>query len=173
MKDGDAIRSIIRNSGVNQDGKTAGITMPSSEAQSSLIQSVYRAAELDPLQTDYVEAHGTGTATGDPIEATALGKVFGRGPGQTPVVIGSIKSNIGHLEATSGLASVIKTALMLERGFYAPNCDFKNHNPKIPFQKLNLKVKESEGTHGHQANIISRSLRNFARGIAWAFVELL
>ena len=148
LKDGDAIRSIIRSSGVNQDGKTAGITMPNSEAQSSLIQSVYRAAKMDPLQTDYIEAHGTGTATGDPLEAAALGRVFGRGQEQTPVVVGSIKSNIGHLEATSGLASVIKTALMLERGFYAPNCDFQTPNPKIPFQELNLKVRGSKRTHG-------------------------
>ena len=141
LKDGDPIRSIIRNSGVNQDGKTAGITMPNGEAQVSLIQSVYRAAGLDPLQTDYVEAHGTGTATGDPIEAAALGKVFGRSAGQPPVVVGSVKSNIGHLEAASGVASVIKTALMLERRFYAPNCDLQTLNPKIPFEKLNLKVK--------------------------------
>ena len=141
LKDGDPIRSIICNSGANQDGKTAGITMPNGEAQASLIRSIYRIAGLDPLQTDYVEAHGTGTATGDPIEATALGKVFGRDPGKPPVVIGSIKSNIGHLEAASGIASVIKAALMLERGFYVPNCDLQTPNRKIPFQKLNLKVK--------------------------------
>lgn len=140
LRDNDPIRSVIRNSGVNQDGKTAGITMPNGEAQASLIQSVYRTAGLDPLQTDYVEAHGTGTATGDPIEAAALGKVFSRGPERSPVVIGSIKSNIGHLEAVSGLASVIKAALMLERRFYAPNCDLRTLNPKIPFKSLNLKV---------------------------------
>lgn len=141
LKDGDPVRSVIRNSGVNQDGKTTGITMPNGQAQASLIQSVYRATGLDPLQTDYVEAHGTGTATGDPIEAAALGKVFGRGQGQSPVVVGSIKSNIGHLEAVSGVASVIKAALMLERRFYAPNCDLQTLNPKIPFQEMNLKVK--------------------------------
>lgn len=141
LRDGDPIRSIIRNSGVNQDGKTAGITMPNGDAQASLIQSVYGAAGLDPLQTDYVEAHGTGTATGDPIEAAALGKVFCRGPELSPVVVGSIKSNIGHLEPVSGVASVIKAALMLERRFYAPNCDLQTLNTKIPFRKLNLKVK--------------------------------
>lgn len=141
MRDGDPIRSIIRNSGVNQDGKTSGITMPNGEAQASLIQSVYAAAELDPMQTDYVEAHGTGTATGDPIEAAALGKVFRRGPGLSPVMVGSIKSNIGHLEPVSGVASVIKAALMLERRFYTPNCDLQTLNTKIPFQELNLKVK--------------------------------
>ena len=115
--------------------------MPNGEAQASLIQSVYATAGMDPLQTDYVEAHGTGTATGDPIEAAALGKVFRRGPGLRPVVVGSIKSNIGHLEPVSGVASVIKAALMLERRFYVPNCDLQTLNTKIPFRKLNLKVK--------------------------------
>ena len=140
MRDGNSIRAVIRNTGVNQDGKTAGITMPNGHAQASLIRSVYRSAGMDPLMTDYVEAHGTGTATGDPIEAAALGEVFGRSPDQSAVVIGSIKSNIGHLEAMSGVASVIKAALMLERKFYIPNCDLQTLNSKIPFQQLNLEV---------------------------------
>ena len=114
--------------------------MPNGDAQASLIQSVYDTAGLDPLKTDYVEAHGTGTAIGDPIEVAALGQVFGRGSGKSPVVIGSIKSNIGHLEAVSGIAAVIKTALMLERRFHAPNCDLQTLNPRIPFRDLNLKV---------------------------------
>ena len=175
LKDGDPIRSIICNSGVNQDGKTAGITMPNGEAQASLIQSVYHVAGLDPLQTDYVEAHGTGTATGDPIEAAALGKVFGRTHGQPPVIVGSLKSNIGHLEAASGVASVIKTALMLERGFYVPNCDLQRPNRKIPFQKMNFKVKLRNPRIGcvyTRLMQITRSLINFAPGIARACVEL-
>lgn len=85
-------------------------------------------------------SHGTGTAIGDPIEAAALGKVFGRGIRESPVVVGSIKSDIGHLEAVSGLASVIEATLMLERRFYPPNCDLQTLNPRIPFQRLNLKV---------------------------------
>lgn len=157
MKDGDLIRSVIRNSGVNQDGKTAGITMPNGEAQASLIESVYHAVGLDPSKTDYVEAHGTGTATGDPIEAAALGKVFGRGRRKSPVVVGSIKSNIGHLEAVSGVISVIKAALMLERRFYTPNCDLQKLNSKIPFQEMNLKVRlwnppRGSKLRGHQTN---------------------
>ncbi len=140
MRDGNPIRAVIRNTGVNQDGKTAGITMPNGHAQASLIRSVYRSAGMEPLLTDYVEAHGTGTATGDPIEVAALGEVFGRSSDQSAVVIGSIKSNIGHLEAMSGVASVIKAALMLERKFYLPNCDLQTLNSKIPFQQLNLEV---------------------------------
>ncbi len=114
--------------------------MPNGEAQESLIRSVYGAAGLDPTETAYVEAHGTGTATGDPIEAAALGQVFGRRSDQRPIIVGSLKSNIGHLEGTSGIASVIKTALMLERRFLIPNCDLGKLNPRIPFDKWNMKV---------------------------------
>ena len=140
LRDGDPIRAIIRNTGCNQDGKTASITMPNGEAQKSLIRSVYEAAGLNPLETAYIEAHGTGTATGDPIEASALGEIFGRRSDQRPIFIGSLKSNIGHLEGTSGIASVIKTALMLERKFLLPNCDFQKLNPKIPLNEWNMKV---------------------------------
>ena len=140
LRDGDPIRAIIRNTGCNQDGKTASITMPNGEAQKVLMRSVYEAAGLNPMETAYVEAHGTGTATGDPIEASALGEIFGRRSDQRPIVIGSLKSNIGHLEGTSGIASVIKTALMLERKFLLPNCDFQKSNPKIPFHEWNMKV---------------------------------
>ena len=114
--------------------------MPNVEAQKGLMRSVYEAAGLNPLETAYVEAHGTGTATGDPIEASALGEIFGRKSDQRPIFIGSLKSNIGHLEGTSGIASVIKTALMLERKFLLPNCDFQKLNPKIPFHEWNMKV---------------------------------
>ena len=139
IRDGDPIRALVRNTGVNQDGRTNGITMPSGKAQSSLIESVYRSAGLDPLETDYVEAHGTGTATGDPIEAAALSEIFG-GRNQNPVIIGSAKSNFGHLEAGSGVVSIIKVVLMLERGFITPNCDLRTLNRRIPFDELNLKV---------------------------------
>ena len=140
LRDHDPIRAIIRNSGTNQDGKTAGITMPNGEAQVALIQSVYKTAGLDPLATEYIEAHGTGTAVGDPIEAAALGKVFGRKPDQRPLYIGSIKSNIGHLEGASGVCSIIKSALMLERKFLLPNYDFQKPNRKIPFSEWNMRV---------------------------------
>lgn len=114
--------------------------MPNGEAQVALIQSMYKASGLNPLQTDYVEAHGTGTAVGDPIEAAALGKVFGRRSNQNPLYIGSIKSNIGHLEGASGVCSIIKSALMLERKFLVPNYDFQKPNRKIPFEKWNMQV---------------------------------
>ncbi|KAE8149878.1 hypothetical protein BDV25DRAFT_140396 [Aspergillus avenaceus] len=137
----DAIRALIINTGVNQDGRTRGITMPSGAAQEALIRSVYHAANLDPANVGYVEAHGTGTKVGDPIEATSLHATFGKGrtPRQ-PLLIGSVKSNIGHTEGASGVISIIKTALMLERGFVVPNCNFDKANEEIPLEKWNMKV---------------------------------
>ncbi|KAL5321033.1 hypothetical protein ACEPPN_011843 [Leptodophora sp. 'Broadleaf-Isolate-01'] len=141
LKDNDTIRAVIVGSGINQDGKTPGITMPNGDAQESLIRSVYESAGANPRDTGYVEAHGTGTKVGDPIEATALRNVFGEGrTARMPLFVGSVKSNIGHLEAASGIISVIKTAMMLERGFILPNHDFKKPNEKIPLAKWNLKV---------------------------------
>lgn len=116
--------------------------MPKIKAQTALIRDVYSSAGLDPLETDFVEAHGTGTATGDPIEAAALGEVFGRPSESRQLIIGSLKSNIGHLEGASGICSVIKTALMLERKFLLPNCDFQTQNRKIPFGESNMKVSK-------------------------------
>jgi acyl transferase domain-containing protein len=104
------------------------------------MKSVYQKNGLDPAQAGYVEAHGTGTKVGDPIEASALHQVFCKGRKSKPLFIGSVKSNIGHLEGASGVVSVIKSAMMLERGFILPNCDFKSGNSRIPFDEWNLKV---------------------------------
>ncbi|KAL3421917.1 Lovastatin diketide synthase LovF 16 [Phlyctema vagabunda] len=145
LRDNDIIRSVIVGSGINQDGKTPGITMPNGAAQETLMRSVYQNAGIDPKDTGYVEAHGTGTKVGDPIEAAALHNVFGEGrTARNPLFIGSVKSNIGHLEAASGIISVIKASMMLERGFILPNYDFKKPNEKIPFAKWNLKVPISQ-----------------------------
>ncbi|RAL66180.1 hypothetical protein DID88_005852 [Monilinia fructigena] len=145
LKDNDNIRAVIRGSGINQDGKTPGITMPNGSAQESLMKWVYKSAGIDPKDAGYVEAHGTGTKVGDPIEAAALYNVFGEGRNsRNPLFIGSVKSNIGHLEAASGIISVIKTAMMLERGFILPNHDFKTPNENIPFAKWHLKVPISQ-----------------------------
>ncbi|RDW89221.1 polyketide synthase BcPKS8 [Coleophoma cylindrospora] len=145
IKDNDIIRSVIVGSGINQDGKTPGITMPNGDAQETLMRAVYKTAGIDPKETGYIEAHGTGTKVGDPIEATALHAVFGEERNaRNPLFLGSVKSNIGHLEAASGIVAVIKTALMLERGFILPNYDFKKPNEKIPFSKWHLKVPISQ-----------------------------
>ncbi|PWY81670.1 polyketide synthase [Aspergillus sclerotioniger CBS 115572] len=160
VQDGDHIHAIIRGSGSNQDGRTPGITLPSGVAQEALIRRVYQMACLDPVDTDFVEAHGTGTQAGDPIETEALARVFG--PGRTaerPLRIGSIKSNVGHLEGTSGVAGVIKAVLMLENRMFLPNRNFNTLNPRILLDEWKLKVQlecETWGTLGpHRVSVNS------------------
>jgi acyl transferase domain-containing protein/NADPH:quinone reductase-like Zn-dependent oxidoreductase len=141
LRNGDTIRGVIRNTGTNQDGKTNGITLPSSEAQENLIRRVYKEAGLEPAKTSYVETHGTGTPAGDPLEAGALARVFGPGrPASQPLLVGSVKTNIGHLEGASGLAGLIKTVLMLENNMILPNVNFEKANPSIPLSEWKLKV---------------------------------
>ncbi|KAF2008794.1 putative polyketide synthase [Aaosphaeria arxii CBS 175.79] len=141
LRDNDCVRAIVAASGVNQDGYTPGITMPNGESQEKLVRSIYKNAGLDPTFTGYVEAHGTGTRVGDPIEVTALHNVFNEGrTKKNPLFLGSVKSNIGHLESASGILAMIKTTVMLDRGFILPNYDFKVGNPRIPFDDWGLKV---------------------------------
>ncbi|KAL9003395.1 MAG: hypothetical protein Q9180_009908, partial [Flavoplaca navasiana] len=130
------IRAIIANTGVNCDGRSRSILQPNSEAQSSLMSKVYFDAGLDPSKTAYVECHGTGTQKGDPIEAAAIGQVFG-GNG---VYIGSIKPNLGHSEGASGISSLLKSIVMLEHSMIVPNIKFVSPNPKIDFEKHQLEV---------------------------------
>lgn len=137
VRDGDTIRAVIRETGVNQDGRTPGITVPSAEAQERLIREVYWRAGLDLGDTRFVEAHGTGTAIGDPIEAGALARAF-KCRRKTPLYIGTIKSTIGHLEGGSGVASLIKSILILESGIIPPNFDLQRVNPKIPSADWNI-----------------------------------
>ncbi|KAJ5310606.1 uncharacterized protein N7443_003067 [Penicillium atrosanguineum] len=137
VRDGDTIRAVIRETGVNQDGRTPGITVPSAEAQERLIREVYWRAGLDLEETRFVEAHGTGTPTGDPIEAGALARAF-KCRRDTPLYIGTIKSTLGHLEGGSGVASLIKSILILESGIIPPNFDLQKVNPKIPAEDWNL-----------------------------------
>lgn len=140
IRDGNTIRAVIRGSGVNQDGRTAGITLPSASAQEDLIRNVYAAAGLDPKDTRMLEAHGTGTSAGDPIEASAAAKIFGpHRSAADPLYIGAIKSGVGHLEGGAGVAGVIKSVLVLESGIIPPNVNFEKPNPKVPVKRWNLK----------------------------------
>ncbi|KAF3065508.1 Lovastatin diketide synthase mokB [Trichoderma lentiforme] len=144
LKDKDKIRSVIINTGTNQDGKTSGLTNPSGEAQERLIREVYARAGISPEDTGYVEAHGTGTRAGDPIEANSIYRVFGAGrTKRTPLYMGSVKSNVGHLENASGIISVIKASMMLEKGFILPNANFEKANEAIPLDEWNIKVPTS------------------------------
>ncbi|KAL9103462.1 MAG: hypothetical protein Q9163_001490 [Psora crenata] len=142
IRDEDCIRAVIRGTGINSDGKTPGITLPSTAAQASLIRQTYASAGLDPAQTGYFEAHGTGTGAGDPLEVSAIGSVFVRTTKDSPapLYIGSVKPNIGHLEAGAGLAGLIKTVLTLETGVIPPNINFVNANPKLRLEDYNFIV---------------------------------
>jgi acyl transferase domain-containing protein len=121
-----------------------GITSPSGMAQEQLMREVYARAGIRPEDAGFVEAHGTGTKVGDPIEATAIYNVFGKGrTARQPLFIGSVKSNFGHLENASGVISIIKATLMLEKGFILPNTNFEKPNENIPFSKWNMKVSAS------------------------------
>ncbi|KAL2166565.1 hypothetical protein VTG60DRAFT_2512 [Thermothelomyces hinnuleus] len=165
LRDGDPIRAIIRESGVNQDGKTETITTPSGEAQEALVRDCYRRAGLDPAHTAYFEAHGTGTPTGDPIEVAAIASVFkdSRPDGQ-PLRIGSVKTNIGHTEAASGVAAVIKVALALEKGQIPPSINFETPNPKLHLNEWKLKVPTSLESWPEREGIRRASINNFGYG---------
>ncbi|KAI9832015.1 MAG: hypothetical protein M1819_004559 [Sarea resinae] len=143
LRDGNTIRAVIRESATNCDGRTTGITLPSKDAQEALIKQAYHHAGLDPLQTDYFEAHGTGTQAGDPLEAGAIGAVFGPGrPADHPLYVGSVKTNVGHLEGASGLGGIIKATLALEKGFIPPNINFEKPNSRIPLDDWKLKIPQ-------------------------------
>lgn len=139
--EGRRILAILTGSAVNQDGNSNGIMAPNPSAQIGVLENACKSARVDPLEIGYVEAHGTGTSLGDRIEAHALGMVFGRKrPGSGPLMIGSIKPNIGHLEGAAGIAGLIKAVLMVERGSLLPSGGFTEPNPAIPFTELGLRV---------------------------------
>ncbi|QLE41164.1 SDR family NAD(P)-dependent oxidoreductase [Nostoc sp. C052] len=139
--DRDPIYAVILSSVVNQDGQTKGIAVPNGQSQEAALQEACRLAGISPLQVQYVEAHGTGTPVGDPIEAIALGNVLGknRTPGDY-CTVGSVKTNIGHLEIASGIAGLIKTALAIKHCQIPPHLHFQTPNPKIPFEELGLRM---------------------------------
>ena len=142
LADGDAIYAWVRGTAVNQDGYLPeGFTVPNVLSQIAMLQTVYSEAGVDPLTVDYIEAHGTGTSVGDPIESLALGAVLGRdrAEGQR-CLIGSVKTNIGHLEGAAGIAGFIKGALTAQRGIAPPNLHFHEPNPEIDWDNLRLEV---------------------------------
>jgi phthiocerol/phenolphthiocerol synthesis type-I polyketide synthase B len=141
IRDGDRVLAVVRGSAVNQDGRSNGLMAPNPSAQMAVLRAAYANADVAPQELDYVETHGTGTLLGDPIEARALGTVLGRGrPEQAPLLIGAIKSNLGHLEAAAGIAGFIKAVLAVQRGTIPGNLNFRTPNPHIPFDQFRLKV---------------------------------
>ncbi|GAB7105957.1 hypothetical protein JCM4814A_42710 [Streptomyces phaeofaciens JCM 4814] len=140
-RDGDRVLAVIRGTAVNQDGRSAGLMAPNPAAQEALLRDALRDARIDAADIDYVEAHGTGTLLGDPIEATALGAVVGRvRQPDRPLLIGSVKTNLGHLEGAAGIIGLIKTALALHHGRIPVSLHFRSPNPHIDFTELGLRV---------------------------------
>ncbi|GAA2665018.1 beta-ketoacyl synthase N-terminal-like domain-containing protein [Streptomyces vastus] len=139
-RDGDRVLAVIHATAVNSDGRSNGLTAPNAEAQRALLAEAHQ-AHRDPMTVDYVEAHGTGTALGDPIEASALGAVLGRGrPADQPLLIGSAKTNLGHLEAAAGIAGLIKTVLALHHGEIPGQLHFTRQGPHADLDALGLRV---------------------------------
>ncbi|MEU5877199.1 SDR family NAD(P)-dependent oxidoreductase [Spirillospora sp. NPDC047279] len=145
VRDGDRVLALVKGSGVNSDGRSNGLVAPNSDAQRALLRDVYAAAGIDTREVDYVEAHGTGTFLGDPIEAKAVGEVLGLGrePGE-PLLLGSAKSNLGHMESAAGVAGLIKTILALHHRTIPASNHYKEPNPHIPFDELRLAVVAEE-----------------------------
>jgi phthiocerol/phenolphthiocerol synthesis type-I polyketide synthase B len=129
LDSGDRVLAVVRGSAVNQDGASSGQTVPNGPAQQALMRSALAASRLTPSDIDYIEAHGTGTALGDPIELDALSQVFGDRNGSAPLVLGSVKTNMGHLESAAGIAGFIKTVLSVEHGHIPKHLNFEKLTP--------------------------------------------
>jgi acyl transferase domain-containing protein/NADPH:quinone reductase-like Zn-dependent oxidoreductase/acyl carrier protein len=141
VADGDRILALIRGSAVNQDGPSSGLTAPNGPSQESVICDALANAAVSPRDVSYVEAHGTGTSLGDPIEVQALGAVFGPGRETArPLLIGSLKTNVGHLEAAAGVSGLIKVALALQHREIPQHLHFREPSPHIPWDRLPMKV---------------------------------
>ncbi|MEV4496186.1 beta-ketoacyl synthase N-terminal-like domain-containing protein [Micromonospora arborensis] len=158
QRDGDRVLAVIRGSAVNQDGHTNGIMAPCGAAQEHVMIRACEQAGIDPATVDYVEAHGTGTRRGDPMEASAISAVYGAGRVGAPCLVGSVKSNIGHLEGAAGVASVIKTTLALQNAVVPASLLHTELNPEIPWADSGLRLAESaeqwpRRTHPRRAGV--------------------
>ncbi len=140
LKDNDRVLAVVSGSAVNQDGASGGLTVPNGPAQEEVIRRALREARLEPDGIEYVETHGTGTSLGDPLEFGALANVFGRRPPETPLWIGSVKSNFGHLEAAAGIAGLIKVVLQLQEDAIAPHLHADPPSPHIEWDRWPIRV---------------------------------
>lgn len=171
--DGDPINAVIRGSAVNQDGRSNGLTAPNRPAQEAVLRAAYQDAGIQPADIDAIEAHGTGTSLGDPIEALALGSVLAEGrPNDRPALLGSVKSNIGHLESAAGVAGFIKMALALKNGELPPTLHFREANPHIPFAQLPLRVATDRQPWPNRQRSIRAGVSSFGFGGTNAHVVL-
>ncbi|WP_433655227.1 type I polyketide synthase [Nocardia sp. CA-128927] len=146
VADGDPIYCVLLGGAVNHDGDGQALTVPDGDAQRALLREAYAKAGVDPEHVQYVELHGTGTRAGDPVEASALASVFGSGrDAAQPLLVGSVKTNIGHLDAAAGVVGLIKVALSIKHGTIPASLNFSEPHPAIPMQRWKLKVNDATG----------------------------
>ncbi|MFW5444547.1 MAG: SDR family NAD(P)-dependent oxidoreductase [Methylococcaceae bacterium] len=173
VRDGDQIYAVVRGSGVNQDGRTSAITVPNGDAQEALVKQVCEKAGVAVNEIAYVEAHGTGTPIGDPTEAGALGRALGKDRDKDKACyISSVKANIGHLEAASGIAGVIKTALSLKKKQIPLLANLQQPNPDIPFSELGLKLPLQNESMPNYSELALAGVNSFGYGGTNAHVIL-
>ncbi|MCG8316877.1 MAG: type I polyketide synthase [Pseudomonadales bacterium] len=151
-RDGDNILALIKGSAINQDGKSQGITAPNEAAQEAVIQAALEQAQLKPTDVSYVEAHGTGTPLGDPIELNALQAVYCENQVRQPLLVGAVKTNLGHCEAASGIAGVLKLIQSLQHQTIPPHINYAKPNPYVPWQKMSIKVTDQTTDWGPYKN---------------------
>ncbi|MGY0460120.1 type I polyketide synthase [Kitasatospora sp. cg17-2] len=146
VADGDPVHAVLLGSAVNSDGGTDGLTVPSADAQAAVIRAAARRADVAPALVQYVELHGTGTRVGDPVEAAGLGAALGAGrPADRPLLVGSAKTNVGHLEGAAGLVGLLKTVLAVRHRRLPASLNFSTPNPDIDFDGLGLAVRTGSG----------------------------
>ncbi len=170
-RDGDQILAVIAGSAVNHDGRSNGLIAPNPDAQADVLRRAYKDAGINPRTIDYVEAHGTGTVLGDPIEAQALGRVIGRGrPADKPLLLGAIKTNVGHMESAAGAASLSKMVLSLQHGKLPPSINYAGPNPYIDFDASHLKVQTTVSDWPRYSGYAIAGVSSFGFGGANAHV---
>ena len=163
LADGDPIRAVIRGTGVNSDGRTNAFPVPSRMAQAALLREVRERAGVEPDEFSYFEAHGTGTPVGDPIEAHAIGEALAQ-LRSAPLLIGSVKSNVGHLEPASGIAGLMKLLVAFDHGIIPPSLNFETPNPHIPFDTLKLQVVTKPRQIATGSNVAVCGINSFGFG---------
>ncbi|MGW5697000.1 type I polyketide synthase, partial [Streptomyces asiaticus] len=163
LADGDTVYCVIEGSAVNNDGGGASLTAPDPDGQRQVLRLAQRRAAISPEAVQYVELHGTGTALGDPAEAAALGAVFGRS-GARPVQLGSVKTNIGHLEAAAGIAGLLKTALAIHHRQLPAGLNYRTPNPRIPMGELNLEMRLAPGEWPRPDDRLVAGVSSFGMG---------
>ncbi|MFK7818361.1 MAG: beta-ketoacyl synthase N-terminal-like domain-containing protein, partial [Planctomycetaceae bacterium] len=172
IKDGDTILALVTGTGTNQDGHTPGISMPNGESQQALIEEVCQQYKIDPKTVDYVECHGTGTGIGDPTECRAIGATYGANRNGNPVVVGSIKSNVGHMEAVAGVAGVIKAVLNVMHRQATPLGNLETPRDDISFDELGIRLSDEMIPLGRDGEPIQAAVNSFGYGGSNAHVLL-